>query len=54
MTTVVWDADIAPVMDVPGMWMAVADGVPELVGHGCTEDDATSDLLEQLNNLTFH
>lgn len=49
-----WDADIQQVMDFPGVWLAVADGVPELVGHGSTEAEATDDLLEQLNRITFH
>lgn len=51
---VLWDADIQQVMDTPGRWLAVADGVPEMVGHGDTEDEATEDLVAQLNTITFH
>lgn len=48
------EADIAPVMDMPGHWVAVAEDMPHIMGSGADEDEATADLIEQLMRITFH
>lgn len=47
-------ADIAPIMDMPGHWIAVADDMPHIIGVGHDEEEATVDLIEQLNSIMFH
>lgn len=37
-----------------GLRSAVLDAVPEIVGHGETDDDAVEDLCHQLQAIVWH
>jgi predicted RNase H-like HicB family nuclease len=51
---VTFDVTVEPINDGGLVWACVFDDLPEFVGHGATEDEAMTDLREQLNLIVWH